>query len=147
MIYGKGIEYIPRQNKSFKHLEILSSVRKLQPQTIKQINAMPIVYDLKSDLRYQQGLEEGIEKGRGEGREEGAMRQLRIFIENMLEAGYEDEILIAGLSNATIAFVQEVKRGLEERRKAEHQAKAVQAPSAVSETPASKKRSTKRGKG
>jgi predicted transposase YdaD len=36
----------------------------LQSEIVKQINAMPITFDIKKDLRYQQGEEKGIDLGR-----------------------------------------------------------------------------------
>ncbi len=52
-------------------LEILSNLRNLQTQIVKQISAMPITFDIKKDIRYQQGIEEGIEQGIEEGKEKG----------------------------------------------------------------------------
>ena len=52
-------------------MEILSNLRNLQTQIVKQISAMPITFDIKKDIRYQQGIEEGIEQGIEEGKEKG----------------------------------------------------------------------------
>ncbi len=43
-------------------LEILSNLRNLQSEIVKQISAMPITFDIKKDLRYRQGKEEAEEK-------------------------------------------------------------------------------------
>ena len=43
--------------KYLKQLEVLSKLRNLQEQTIKNINNMPLTYDLKTDLRYLAGAE------------------------------------------------------------------------------------------
>lgn len=58
-----------------KQLEILSNLRNLQPETIRQIEAMALVYDIRKDLRYQQGREEGREEGHEEGLEEGREKE------------------------------------------------------------------------
>jgi predicted transposase YdaD len=39
-------------------LEILSGLRKLQSETKKQIDKMPIIYDLRKDLRFKEGKRE-----------------------------------------------------------------------------------------
>jgi len=79
-----------------KHLEILSNIRKLQPETIKQLSAMPITYDLKTDLRYQQGREEGLVdgviKGIKEGHEKGFTEGIKKGIEKGIEKGREEGI-------------------------------------------------------
>ena len=43
--------------KYLKQLEVLSKLRNLQEQTIKNINNMALTYDLKTDLRYLAGKE------------------------------------------------------------------------------------------
>lgn len=48
-----------RREKCVKQLEMLSNLRDLQPEIIKQLAAMPFTYDLKKDIRFQQGLEQG----------------------------------------------------------------------------------------
>lgn len=40
-----------------RQLEVLSKLRNLQELTVKKIEAMPLVYDLETDVRYQQGYE------------------------------------------------------------------------------------------
>jgi len=45
-----------------RQLEVLSKLRKLQEITIKKIEAMPIIYDLETDIRFLQGIEKGIEQ-------------------------------------------------------------------------------------
>lgn len=51
-------------DKYLQQLEMLSQLRNLQHQTIKNIEAMPIIYNIKEDLRYLQGIEQGIEQDR-----------------------------------------------------------------------------------
>jgi predicted transposase YdaD len=56
--------------KSLQQLVTLSRIRKLEKETEKQIEAMPITYDIDTDYLYQKGIKKGITKGREEGREE-----------------------------------------------------------------------------
>jgi hypothetical protein len=39
-------------------LEILSGLRNLQPQTKKEVDKMPIIYDLRKDIRFKEGAED-----------------------------------------------------------------------------------------
>lgn len=116
----KLIQDQERLQKYCKQLEILSNIRNLQLQTIKQLSAMPITYDIKSDLRYQQGREQGIEQGREQGIDQGreleAAFKTRKFVINLIEFGYEDDALIANLSDTTIEFVQSVRKELLEKK-------------------------------
>jgi hypothetical protein len=51
-----------RFGKYLKQLEVLSKLRDLQKETIKQTSIMPIVYDLETDIRYVQGMTKGVDK-------------------------------------------------------------------------------------
>lgn len=67
-----GSEMIER----IKDLEILSGLRNsdnLQQQIITEVNKMPIVYDIRKDLRFQEGVLEGQADGIVKGRVEGVM--------------------------------------------------------------------------
>ncbi len=53
---------LDKKQKCVKQLEVLSKLRNLQ-ETIKQkINIMAFAYDLKTDIRFLEGVEEGVEK-------------------------------------------------------------------------------------
>ncbi|MEM6316103.1 MAG: hypothetical protein AAF960_00450 [Bacteroidota bacterium] len=71
-----------------RQLEIISNIHNLQDITIKILERMPIIYNLKKDIRFQQGREEGkeegIEQGLEKGIEEGIDKQATITIINML---------------------------------------------------------------
>jgi predicted transposase/invertase (TIGR01784 family) len=84
-LIGQGL----RLEKYEKQLEILSKLRKLQPVTLKILENMAFVYDLETDIRFQQGEERGIEKG----------------IERGIERGIE-KLLLAG--NFTVEYIAEV---------------------------------------
>jgi hypothetical protein len=51
-----------RFGKYLKQLEVLSKLRDLQEETVKQTSIMPIVYDLETDIRFLQGRNNGVEK-------------------------------------------------------------------------------------
>ncbi len=53
-----------------KQLEILANLRNLQEETIRQTEAMALTYDIKKDIRYQQGRADGEKRGE----ERGAVR-------------------------------------------------------------------------
>jgi hypothetical protein len=96
--------------KYFKQLEILSNIRKLQPETVKQINAMPIVYDLKTDLRYQQGIEKGSSLKE---------REVVLNLWNMQMFSLDKIALAVGITEDEVrqiltAFLQEQGKTLEE---------------------------------
>lgn len=48
--------------KSLQQLLILSRIRKIEDQTEKLIENMPITYDIDTDYLYKKGMEKGIEK-------------------------------------------------------------------------------------
>jgi hypothetical protein len=67
-------------------LEILSGLRNLQPQTKKEVEKMPIIYDLRKDIRFKEGREEGLtEKART-----SAIRMLRDGVSNKKIAEFLD---------------------------------------------------------
>jgi len=47
------------QKKTVTQFEVLSKLRKLQPQIIKHITAMALTYNIEDDVRYKQGEEKG----------------------------------------------------------------------------------------
>jgi predicted transposase/invertase (TIGR01784 family) len=89
-----------RHEKCVKQLEILSKLRNLQGTIIKLLEQMALTYDLKEDLRYQQGISEGIKEGKKE--------TIIETIEKMLK----DKILsyqkIAQYFDVSVEFVQEI---------------------------------------
>ncbi len=74
-------------------LEILSNLRNLQSEIIKQISAMPITFDIKKDLRYQQGIEQGIEKGIEKGVDLGREKLISEVIHNAHKSGTSIETI------------------------------------------------------
>lgn len=88
-------------------LEILSKLRNLQPQTIQQIEAMPITYDITTDIRYQQGIEQGIEQGMS--------LKTRKTVEKMLAGNRFSLREIADISDVSIDYVIKVQNELTDK--------------------------------
>jgi len=105
-------------------LEIFSNLRNLQQLFIQISNQMAFTYDLKKDLRYQQGKEEGMEKGMEKGIEKGIKQGLeqgleegileeKIFsIRNMTKQGFSVEV-IGGILDVSADFVLDVQKQLQ----------------------------------
>lgn len=57
--------------KHLRRLEVLSNLRKLQPVFIQISKEMAFTYDMKTDIRFKQGIEVGKKEGKKEGLTEG----------------------------------------------------------------------------
>ena len=120
---GKRIEKYLRQ------LEVLSKLRNLQKEIIKSLEQMAIVYELETDIRYQQGLKEGEKRGekigvrkgekigkkRGEkiGEKRGKAKQLHAVVISMLQSDlYKNGTItitqVAQLTGTTEKYVKQV---------------------------------------
>jgi predicted transposase YdaD len=84
-----------RREKCVKQLEILSNLRNLQAEIIKQLELMALTYDLEKDIRFKQGIEKGVEKRNIEAIQ--TMRQNNLSVEQ-----------IAQYLNLPLDFVKEV---------------------------------------
>ena len=91
-----------KRQKFFLQLEILSNLRNLQAEIIKQFSTMSIHFDIKKDLRYQQGIEQGIEQGKAQGIEQG-IEQGKAQGEQQKALNIARSMKIAGLPVAQIA--------------------------------------------
>ncbi len=103
-----------------KELEVFSKLRDMQEIIVEEVDKMPIVYDLETDIRFMQGVQKGIENGRVEGRveglSEGQVRGMQNSIEILLrrkfgERGlslmpkirmYKDESRLSAITDALI---------------------------------------------
>ena len=85
-------------------LEILSNLRNLQSVTKKQIDKMPITYDLKKDLRFKEG--------KIEGEMIGEIKKARIAIINMLKLNTLSIKQIASVLEVSLDFVKKVQAEL-----------------------------------
>ena len=89
-----------------RQLEIISNIHNLQDLTIKTLESMPFVYNLKTDLRYLQGREEGEEEGLEKGLEKGMDNHSIITIINMILRTNFNKVQIAELASVKINFVE-----------------------------------------
>ena len=81
-------------------LEILSSLRNLQQIIIKQSAAMGITYDIRNDVRYQQGI----------------AQEKQLTIRKMLASGLLSEQQIADFARVPVEHVQRVREALGKKR-------------------------------
>ena len=86
-------------------LEILSSLRNLQSETKKELEKMPIIYDLRKDIRFKEGKEEG--------KEEGREQQTRFAIIRALKRGLSSAVAIAEIQDVPLDFVLKIQEELE----------------------------------
>ena len=94
-------------------LEILSELRTLQSETKKQIKKMPIVYDLRKDIRFKEGKEEGKVEGKVEGKEE----QARFSTIGLLKRGILSPVEIAEIQDVSLDFVLKIQKNLQKKIK------------------------------
>lgn len=52
-----------RREKCVKQLEVLSTLRNLQSEIIKQLEFMAFTYNIEKDIRFQQGIQQGVQQG------------------------------------------------------------------------------------
>jgi predicted transposase YdaD len=99
--------------KNLVQLEIISSLRNLQPLLTKILATMPITFDIRKDLRFKQGRQEGKQEGRQEGKQEGRQEEALIkdqtFVINLLQKGIESLETIAEFATVEMAFVVKTK--------------------------------------
>ena len=86
-----------RLRKYIRQLEMLSKLRNLQPLTTKITEAMPIVYDIETDIRFLQGKEKGETSGK------------EIVVLNMLKNGLSVEQIIE-IASLNRDFVLKIKK-------------------------------------
>ena len=81
--------------KYLKQLEILSNLRNLQELTIKKLSTMSFIYDLETDIRYQQGFEIGtkLEREKAQLEREKLEKQIQATLERLEKEANERERL------------------------------------------------------
>jgi predicted transposase YdaD len=111
--------------KHLVQLEIIADLRNLQPLLTKIMDAMPITYNIKRDVRYKQGKLEGklegiIEgeiKGKLEGIIEGERKAALIkdqkFVINLLLKGIIEVETIAEFADVDVAFAEKTIKSYE----------------------------------
>jgi hypothetical protein len=98
---------VPNERNLHEHvtdLEILSGLRNLQSETKKQVDKMPVIYDLRKDIRFKEGLEEGLG--------EGAENKARASAIRLLEQGVLTPAMIADGLGVPLAFVLDIQKAL-----------------------------------
>ena len=93
----------PKLRRYVRQLEILSNLRDLQPTTIKYTEAMPITYNLETDVRYQQGIEKGAEK-----------RAEKIIV-SLLQSGLLSDRQIAEVADTSLKNIQRIKKQIKKK--------------------------------
>ena len=91
--------------KYVRQLNILSRLRRLDKETIKITEAMPITYDIKKDYLFQQGIEQGIEQG--------MRKKQREMIINLLKFSDLSTSQVALIANTTEDIILQIKKELE----------------------------------
>ncbi|MBF0488001.1 MAG: hypothetical protein HQK98_07550 [Nitrospirae bacterium] len=82
-ILSRLTELVPEETlrgKYIRQVEVLSQLRDLQGEILKEAEAMALMYDMERDLRFKQGRERGVA--------EGLLRGERRGVEGMLEIKY-----------------------------------------------------------
>ncbi|PIY08792.1 MAG: hypothetical protein COZ18_10515 [Flexibacter sp. CG_4_10_14_3_um_filter_32_15] len=87
------------QLKYVRQLEVLSLLRDLQKETLKQSKNMALIYDIKKDLRYQEG--------RQEGKIEQTILAIKAFVE--MNVPYQK---IADSLKVSVEFVEEIAKSI-----------------------------------
>ncbi|WP_156033028.1 hypothetical protein [Candidatus Magnetobacterium casense] len=95
-----------------KETEVFSKLRDMKQIRIEEVDKMPIVYDLETDIRFMQGVQKGIENGRVEGRVEGMHNMIETLLRRKFgERGlalmpkirmYKDESRLYAITDALI---------------------------------------------
>ena len=100
-LIGSGLKL----QKFARQLQILSMLRKLQPQTNKIIQDMAFTIDIREDIYYQQGVSDTAEKMQTE------------IVSNMLINSDLTVAQIANFTNSTEDFVEKIKKSLPRKKK------------------------------
>jgi predicted transposase YdaD len=87
--------------KKLVQLEIISSLRNLQPLLTKILATMPITFDIRKDLRFKEGKQEG--------KQEGSLIKDQTFVINLLQKGIESLETIAEFATVELAIVVKTK--------------------------------------
>ena len=100
----KIIGRVPRLKRYQRQLHVLSRLRKLHPISLKEIQAMPIHYDIETDDLFLAGLEKGLEKG--------VEKQQYDTVVRMIKTGRFQDEEIAGIAGVTLSFVRKTRKEL-----------------------------------
>lgn len=86
-------------NKYIRQVEILSLLRNLQHYVSKEAEGMITGFDIKKDVRYQQGMKKGMERGKKKGKEEGLQEGIEKGLLEGLELALQIKFGDGGMGN------------------------------------------------
>ena len=89
--------------KHLVQLEIIADLRNLQPLLTKIMDTMPITFDLKRDIRYNQG--------KSEGKFEGKIEEKQMLIIRLLKMNNYTYEAIANIAGTSLDFVEKTQKG------------------------------------
>ncbi|MFW5760813.1 MAG: Rpn family recombination-promoting nuclease/putative transposase [Cyclobacteriaceae bacterium] len=98
--------------KYVKQLVILSKLRNLSEVTKSTVKQMPIVYDIKKDAFYKEGLEDGLEKGIEKGLEKGLEKGKEEIILQFIKSGELSFLKIAEITNVPLEKIESLARSV-----------------------------------
>ena len=97
--------------KAVKQLEVLSGLRNLQTIIVELIpKIMALDYDIRKDLRYQQGLEQGEKIGEKIGEKKGLKEKQDKVIIALIKKGKLSRIEIAEVTEVTLDYVNDLAK-------------------------------------
>ena len=97
--------------KAVKQLEVLSGLRNLQTIIVELIpKIMALDYDIRKDLRYQQGLEQGEKIGEKIGEKKGLKEKQDKVIIALIKKGKLSRIEIAEVTEVTSDYVNDLAK-------------------------------------
>jgi hypothetical protein len=91
--------------KHLVQLEIIADLRNLQPLLTKIMDTMPITYDLKRDIRYNQGKDLG--------KVEGKLEEKQLFVVRLLQEEGINKDKISNFADVSLAFVEKTQKAYE----------------------------------
>jgi hypothetical protein len=95
-----------------QQLRILAQLRNLAPESLQIMDSIANYISEEKDILYRRGERKGIEKGMEKGIEKGMKKEKETFVRNLLLNTNFTIAKIAGLTNATEAFVKKIKKTL-----------------------------------
>ena len=72
----------------------------------KELEKMPVFYDLRKDIRFKEGLKKGLEEGEKQGLEKGKLRKAHLITIRLLKRGVLSAAIIAEDLDVPLDFVQ-----------------------------------------
>ena len=97
--------------KAVKQLEVLSGLRNLQTIIVELIpKIMALDYDIRKDLRYQQGLEQGEKIGEKIGEKKCLKEKQDKVIIALIKKGKLSRIEIAEVTEVTLDYVNDLAK-------------------------------------